>query len=72
MMKGMMSIGFRPTVDGKRRVAEVNIFDFNSEIYGDTLRVYVKKYLRPEEKFNTLDELIKKIDSDKINSLKVL
>ncbi len=72
MMKGMMSIGFRPTVDGKRRVAEVNIFDFNSEIYGDTLRVYVKKYLRPEEKFNTLDELIKKIDSDKINSLKIL
>ena len=33
-LKGMMSIGFRPTVDGKKRVIEVNIFDFDKEIYG--------------------------------------
>lgn len=71
-MKGMMSIGFRPTVDGKHRVIEVNIFDFNQEIYGQQLRVYVKKYLREEIKFNSLDELIKQIDQDKIDSLKVL
>src|SRR5687767_10530631 len=32
--KGMMSIGFRPTVDGKKRVIEVNLFDFDREIYG--------------------------------------
>src|SRR5437868_4226000 len=51
-LKGMMSIGFRPTVDGKKRVIEVNLFDFDKEIYGQTLRVYVKKYLREEIKFN--------------------
>ncbi|HMC98979.1 MAG TPA: riboflavin biosynthesis protein RibF, partial [Ferruginibacter sp.] len=50
-LKGMMSIGFRPTVDGKKRVIEVNLFDFDKEIYGQTLRVYVKKYLREEIKF---------------------
>jgi len=72
LLKGMMSIGFRPTVDGKHRVIEVNIFDFNQEIYGQHLRVYVKKYLREEIKFNSLDELIKQIDQDKIDSLKVL
>jgi len=72
LLKGMMSIGFRPTVDGKKRVIEVNIFDFDKEIYGDTLRVYVKKYLRPEEKFNSLEELVKKIGEDKMNSLQVL
>lgn len=71
-LKGMMSIGFRPTVDGKKRVIEVNIFDFTKEIYGQKLRVYVKKYLREEVKFNSLDELVKQIDQDKIDSLNVL
>jgi riboflavin kinase / FMN adenylyltransferase len=70
--KGMMSIGFRPTVDGKKRVVEVNIFDFDKEIYGETLKVIVKKYLREEIKFNGLDDLIKQMDQDKINSLQVL
>ena len=72
LLKGMMSIGFRPTVDGKKKVIEVNIFDFDKEIYGKVIRVYVKKYLRPEIKFNDLDELVKQIDQDKIESLKVL
>lgn len=70
--KGMMSIGFRPTVDGKKRVVEVNIFDFDKEIYGQIIRVYVKKYLRAEAKFDSLQELVKQIDQDKIESLKVL
>lgn len=70
--KGMMSIGFRPTVDGKKRVIEVNIFDFDKEIYSEIIRVYVKKFLRAEAKFNSLEELISKIDGDKIESLKVL
>ena len=71
-LKGMMSIGFRPTVDGKKRVIEVNLFDFNEELYGKILRVYVKKYLREEVKFNSLEDLVKQIDQDKIESLKVL
>lgn len=70
--KAMMSIGFRPTVDGKKRVVEVNVFDFNKEIYGRQLRVYVKKYLREEIKFDSLEELVKQIDQDKLDSLKVL
>lgn len=71
-LKGMMSIGFRPTVDGKKRVVEVNIFDFDKEIYDQTLKVFVKKYLREEVKFNGLEELVKQIDQDKVDSLKVL
>lgn len=72
LFKGMMSIGFRPTVDGKKRVIEVNIFDFNKEIYGQTLRVYVKKFLRAEVKFNNLEDLVKQIDRDKTDSIEVL
>ena len=70
--KGMMSIGFRPTVDGKKRVIEVNVFDFNKDIYGKVIRVYVKKFLRAEVKFDTLEDLVKQIDQDKVESLKVL
>jgi len=71
-LKGMMSIGFRPTVDGKKRVIEVNLFDFSEEIYDRTLTVYVKKYLREEVKFNSLAELVTQIGLDKVESLKVL
>lgn len=71
-MKGMMSIGFRPTVDGTTKVVEVNLFDFDKEIYGETLKVFVKKYLREEVKYDNLEDLIKQIDQDKINSLEVL
>jgi riboflavin kinase / FMN adenylyltransferase len=70
--KGMMSIGFRPTMDGTHRVIEVNIFDFDEEIYGQTLRVYVKKYLRAEVKFKSIDELKTQIGEDKLESLRVL
>jgi riboflavin kinase/FMN adenylyltransferase len=68
----MMSIGFRPTVDGKKKVIEVNLFDFSEEIYGETIRVCVKKYLRSEVKFASLDDLVKQMDQDKINSLSFL
>ena len=70
--KGMMSIGFRPTVNGRTRVTEVNLFDFDKEIYGEIIRVYVKKYLRSEVKFNGLEELKEQLHKDKKESLKYL
>ena len=70
--KGMMSIGFRPTVNGKKRVVEVNLFDFDREIYGEIIRVAVKKYLRSEVKFDGLEALKLQLHKDKEESLKVL
>lgn len=70
-MKGMMSIGFRPTVDGRKRVIEVNLFDFASEIYDRHLIVFVEKYLRAEIKFDSLDELIKQMEQDKVETLEM-
>ena len=43
---GMMNIGVRPTVDGTRQTVEVNLFDFDEEIYGQTLRVEVVRHTR--------------------------
>ncbi len=70
--KGMMSIGFRPTVNGKKRVTEVNLFDFTNEIYGHIIRVHVVKYLRSEVKFNGLEALKEQLHQDKLDSLKWL
>lgn len=72
MLNGMMSIGIRPTIGGTDRVIEVNIFDFNENIYGATLRVYIKKYLRSEVKFNGLDALVEQLAKDKEDTLRVL
>jgi riboflavin kinase/FMN adenylyltransferase len=71
-MKGMMSIGIRPTIGGTSRVIEVNIFDFNGDLYGKQLRVYMKKYLRAEEKFPGLDELKQQLAKDKEDALAAL
>jgi len=65
-LKGMMNIGIRPTLGGIRRVVEVNIFDFDKDIYGKRLRVYVKKRLRDEQKFNGLEELKAQLAKDKL------
>ena len=70
--KGMLSIGNRPTLENSEERVEVNIFDFDKEIYGEKLRVTVKKYLRGQEKYASLDELIKQLGIDKENSLAVL
>ncbi|MEO7049200.1 MAG: bifunctional riboflavin kinase/FAD synthetase, partial [Ferruginibacter sp.] len=66
--KGMMNIGVRPTVDGTKRVIEVNIFDFDTNIYGETIKVIIKKRLRSEVKFNGLDELKAQLAKDKIEA----
>lgn len=70
--KGMMNIGIRPTIGGTKRIIEVNIFDFDKSVYGKSIRVSIKDYLRPEVKFNGLEELKIQLSRDKINALKVL
>jgi riboflavin kinase / FMN adenylyltransferase len=70
VFRGMMSIGIRPTITDNRRTIEVNLFDFNADIYGRTLRVYVRKYIRAEEKFDGLETLKAALANDKEVSLR--
>ena len=69
---GMMYIGFRPTVDGKKRLIEVNIFNFNASIYGKILQVHVHAFLRNEVKFSGLDALIAQLEGDAIQAKEIL
>ncbi|WP_207493287.1 bifunctional riboflavin kinase/FAD synthetase [Aridibaculum aurantiacum] len=72
LLKGMMSIGVRPTIGGTSRVIEVNFFDFNADIYGRHVRVYVKHFLRNEVKFEGLEQLTQQLHKDKDESLRKL
>ena len=67
--KGMLNIGVRPTVDGTMRTIEAHLFDFDQEIYGEDLQLELLHYLRPEQKFDSLDMLVKQINVDQANSL---
>jgi len=69
---GMLSIGNRPTLTRSDERIEVNIFDFDRDIYGKIIRVTVISYLRSQEKYASLDALIEQLHKDKANSLAVL
>lgn len=69
---GMMNIGNRPTVGGTHRVIEVNIFDFNEDIYGQIVQVSLKKFMRKEIRFEGLEELKLQLTSDKKEALQKL
>lgn len=70
--KGMMNIGYRPTVGGQKRSIEVNIFDFNTEIYGRTIQLHLHYYLRKEIKFNSLEQLKAQLEKDKRKTIALL
>jgi riboflavin kinase/FMN adenylyltransferase len=69
---GMLYIGNRPTVDGSRRSIEVNIFEFDREIYGETIQLLFIKLLRADSKFSDLESLKNQLQIDKELSLQVL
>ncbi|SNS02949.1 riboflavin kinase / FMN adenylyltransferase [Flavobacterium sp. ov086] len=66
---GMMNIGFNPTVDGQKQTIEVNLFDFDADIYGQKIEVSLLEYLREEQKFGSVDLLKAQLNQDKINAL---
>lgn len=69
--KGMAYIGQRPTINGISRNIEVNIFDFDREIYNQHVRMEFLQYIRGDAKFNSLDELKHQLAQDKMDVLKV-
>jgi len=62
---GMMNIGLRPTVNGKSRTIEVNILDFDEDIYYQPIKVSLYEYIRGEVKFDGIESLKQQIAKDK-------
>ncbi len=70
--KGMLSIGDRPTLVASKEKIEVNIFDFDETIYGDTIKITIEHFLRPQEKYSSLEGLVQQLHRDKERSLELL
>jgi riboflavin kinase/FMN adenylyltransferase len=71
--KGMLNVGCNPTTDSDRiQKIEVNIFDFNKNIYGKIIKIEFIKHLRNEVKFANLDELKEQLAKDKIACEKIV
>jgi len=72
LYKGMAYIGSRPTINGMSRNIEINIFDFNQEIYNEQVTMHFYNYVRGDVKFNGLDELKVQLAQDKVDVLELL
>lgn len=65
----MAYIGQRPTINRMTRNIEVNIFDFNREIYGQNIKMNFLAFLREDVKFTGLEALTKQLQKDKEETL---
>jgi len=69
---GMMNIGFNPTVNGQKQTIEVNLFDFDGDIYDQNIEVSLLHYLREEQKFDSVALLTAQLNEDKKEALEFL
>lgn len=70
--QGMLNIGNRPTVNGRHRRIEVNLFDFKWDIYGENMTVYFHAYLRDQVKFEDMAQLRQQLDQDRADAIAAL
>jgi riboflavin kinase/FMN adenylyltransferase len=71
--EGVANVGVRPTVESATdRVLEVHIFDFSDDCYGQDLEVKFERFLRPEQKFPSIEELRTQIVRDAAQARRIL
>ncbi len=65
---GIMNIGKRPTLNGRKKTIEVHLLDFNENLYGEKIQVGLLKRLRDEQKFASLEHLFAQIKKDEVKA----
>ena len=71
--KGMLYIGTRPTLHNNNEISmEVNIFDFEGDLYNRSLTVEFVDFIRPDKKFDSVKSLVEQIRQDKITVMERL
>lgn len=66
-------VGYKPTVStAGGRVLEVHLLDFSGDLYGETIRVELVRFVRGEERFDSTERLLRQIDRDKQDIIKIL
>lgn len=71
-LPGVMNLGCRPTVAGTQLTVEVHLLDWSGDLYGKTLAVNLESFLRPEQKFSSLDALKAQIQADCVTARETL
>ena len=66
---GMMNIGYNPTFNGKQKSIEIHFINFNKNIYHKNLTIEMISRIRNEIKFNTVEDLKKQLEQDKLSTL---
>lgn len=67
-VRGVANVGTRPTVDGTRSLLEINLFDFDQQIYGRYVGVDFLHKLRPEYRFESFEALKEQIARDVVEA----
>ena len=68
---GVTHVGMRPTLDNDKAISiETHIFDFDNDIYGRTMTIYLYKKIREVRKFNELSLLIEQVATDRLSARK--
>lgn len=70
--QGMLYIGNRPTLNGKDRSIEVNIFDFDDNLYGESLKIHFIQKTRADKHFESIEKMTQAMQQDKIEVQAVL
>ena len=65
MHEAMCNIGIRPTVKGTSKTIEAHLFDYEKDIYGEMVTVFFYKFLREEQKFESVEGLREQLHKDK-------
>lgn len=68
LVYGMMNIGMNPTVNGTKKTIEAHFFNFNNDIYNQTLKIEFVARLRDEQKFESVELLKKQLKLDEKNA----
>ena len=72
LYNGMMNIGHRPTIGSKEKSIEVNLFNFNRDIYDKIISINVIKKIRDEKKFSSIEALKAQLAKDQEHCLKLI
>jgi len=72
LVYGMMNIGVNPTVNGSKQTIEVHFFDFDDDIYEDTIKIDLLHRIRDEEKFESLEALKLQLAKDKETAIEYI
>jgi riboflavin kinase/FMN adenylyltransferase len=64
IVDGAANLGVRPTFDPPKELLEPHFFDFKDDLYDQVIEVEFHSFIRPEKKFDSLDELMKQMDLD--------